>query len=129
MVGFSMMKILLSIHPNHIEQIKSGIKKFEYRKILPKMKVQTVYIYGTRPLSRVVAKFEVQQVIADNLVSIWEKTKYNSGITEEEFFQYFSKCDKAYAIGIANFELLPEPLKLEEFCGKKYPPQGFYYLK
>ena len=43
-----MMEILLSIHPNHIEQIKLGIKKFEYRKILPKMKVQTVYIYGTK---------------------------------------------------------------------------------
>lgn len=124
-----MMEILLSIHPNHIEQIKLGIKKFEYRKILPKMKVQTVYIYGTSPISKVVARFEVKQVISDTLVPLWEKTKYNSGIIEEEFFQYFSKRDTAYAIEIANFELLPEPLELEEFCGKKHPPQSFYYLK
>ncbi|HFC8472963.1 TPA: ASCH domain-containing protein [Neisseria subflava] len=123
------MDILLSIHPNFIAQIKLGLKKFEYRKMLPKMKVQTIYIYGTRPISKVIAKFKVQQVISDNLVSLWEKTKYNSGITEEEFFQYFSKCDTAYAIEIANFELLPEPLELEEFCGKKHPPQNFYYLK
>ena len=124
-----MMKILLSIHPNHIEQIKLGIKKFEYRKILPKMKVQTVYIYGTSPISRVVAKFEIKQVISDNLVSLWEKTKYNSGIMKEDFFQYFGQCDKAYAIEIANFELLLKPLELKEFCGKEYPPQNFYYLK
>lgn len=123
------MDILLSIHPNFIAQIKLGLKKFEYRKMLPKMKVQTIYIYGTRPISKVIAKFKVQQVISDNLVSLWEKTKYNSGITEEEFFQYFSKCDTAYAIEIVNFELLPEPLELEEFCGKKHPPQSFYYLK
>lgn len=124
-----MMKILLSIHPNYIEKIELGIKKFEYRKILPKMKVQTVYIYGTSPISKVVARFEVKQVISDTLVPLWDKTKYNSGITEEEFFQYFSKCGTAYAIEIANFELLPEPLELEEFCGKKHPPQSFYYLK
>ena len=123
------MDILISMHPEFITQINLGLKKFEYRKTLPKLSVNTVYIYGTRPLSRVVAKFEVKRVISDNLISLWEKTNYNSGITKERFFQYFGEHNNGYAIEIVNFRLLPHPLQIEEFCGKKHPPQNFYYLK
>ena len=42
------MNVILSIKPEFVEKIFSGEKQYEYRKILFKQKVDTVYIYACR---------------------------------------------------------------------------------
>lgn len=44
--------ILLSINPEHVENIINGTKKFEYRKILAKGEISKIIIYETRPTKK-----------------------------------------------------------------------------
>jgi len=51
-----MCKMLLSINPEHVENILRGGKTYEYRKILCKRKVDKIVIYSTCPVKRVVGE-------------------------------------------------------------------------
>ena len=51
-----MCKILLSINPEHVENIFNGNKKYEYRKIKCKEKVDKIIIYSTAPIMQVVGE-------------------------------------------------------------------------
>ena len=50
-----MRKILISINPEHVAKILSGEKKFEYRTKDAKRDVDSLIIYETTPVKRVVA--------------------------------------------------------------------------
>lgn len=56
-----MCKILLSINPEHVENIFNGNKKYEYRKIKCKEKVDKIIIYSTAPIMQVVGEAEVKR--------------------------------------------------------------------
>ena len=40
-------KILISINPEHVQNIIKGIKKYEYRKIAAKQDISSIIIYET----------------------------------------------------------------------------------
>jgi len=65
-----MCKILISINPEYVEKILSGEKKYEFRKINPKRKVDKLIIYETYPLMKVVAEAEVKTTLYDSLETI-----------------------------------------------------------
>ena len=54
--------IILSIHPNHIEKILSGDKRYEYRKHIPQ-DINYIIVYATAPTKKVVAIIEIDMVI------------------------------------------------------------------
>lgn len=51
-----MCKILLSINPNHVENIFNGTKKYEFRKVECKKPVDKIIIYSTSPIKKVVGE-------------------------------------------------------------------------
>lgn len=51
-----MCKMLLSINPEHVENILCGKKRFEFRKVCCKADVDKIIIYSTAPVMRVVAE-------------------------------------------------------------------------
>ena len=59
------MNVILSIKPEFVEKIFSGEKQYEYRKVLFKQKVDTVYIYASRPISKIVGEFKIAEIICD----------------------------------------------------------------
>ena len=50
-----MCKLLMSINPEHVDNILAGTKKFEFRKTKCKEKIESIVIYSTSPIMRVVA--------------------------------------------------------------------------
>lgn len=78
-----MNTILLSIRPEYVEKILAGMKKFEYRRHLAKSDVQKMLIYCTSPIMRVVAEAEVCEKVTGTPVSLWKKTKKESGIAKK----------------------------------------------
>ena len=58
-----MRKILISINPEHVAKILSGEKKFEYRTKAAKRDVDSLIIYETTPVKRVVAEAKIIEVI------------------------------------------------------------------
>lgn len=120
--------VLLSVHPEHIANILSGRKKFEYRKIMPAQSVSHIVLYSTNPVKMIVAVAEVSHRIADSLTQVWHQTSNESGITHEFFLDYFSESKKAACFALGNVYELSNPIKINELLSCKVPPQSFCYL-
>lgn len=122
-------KILLSIKPKFVEEIKSGKKKFEYRKsIFKNPNIDIVVIYASAPISKAIGEFKIKQIIKDRPNKIWSLTKDKSGITKDFFNEYFTSKAYAYAIEIEDFKLYNDPIDISTKYQLK-APQSFCYIK
>jgi predicted transcriptional regulator len=122
------MKVLLSIKPEFAERIFNGSKKYEYRKaIFKNPDVKTVVVYASSPLKRVIGEFDIETVLSDSPEILWKETHEFSGITEDFFFDYFSKSNLGFAIKIKEVRLYQNPRSLRS-CYKVSPPQSFCYV-
>src|SRR5687768_5485385 len=73
--------VLLSIKPEFVEKIFSGIKKYEFRRAIFKSKaVSRVVVYASSPVQRVVGEFELSDIISARPDSLWRRTRKHSGI-------------------------------------------------
>lgn len=123
-----MCKILMPINPCYVEEILSGRKKYEYRKIKAKKNnIDKMIIYSTSPVMRIVAEVEVDEIIEDTPEKLWNLTKKHSGITEEFYFKYYSNKKNAVAYKLGQVKKYERPKKLSEI-GIDYVPQSFIYL-
>lgn len=122
-----MCKILLSINPEHVKNIISGKKKYEYRKVKCQRHIDSILIYSTSPIMKVVAEVEVENIIEDTPDNVWEKTKKQSGIEKDFFDKYFYKRERAYAFSLGKLNIFDKVKTLADF-GVKNAPQSFVYL-
>lgn len=124
------MKVLLSIKPKYAKKIFEGKKKYEYRRrVFKREKIDTIIVYVTKPVGKVIGEFKIDKIIEDNPNTIWEKTKLYSGIEETDYKEYFKERDKGFAIGIKCTQVYDEPLNLIDINPKiKSAPQSFMYV-
>ena len=121
-------KIIISINPEYVEKIISSEKKFEYRTKVAKQQVDTLIIYATKPMMKVVAEVEVLDVIATSPEELWNQTKNQSGITKSFFDEYFKDRQIAYAYKLGKVKVYEKPKFLVDF-GLRMAPQSFAYVK
>ena len=123
------MKVLLSIKPEYADKILSGEKRFEFRKsIFKRQGVQTVIIYATMPIGKVIGEFDIKHILSDEPESIWMKTCELSGITKSFFDSYFHERTKAYAIEVNSVKKYDKPLSLSDIKIGLKAPQSFTYI-
>ena len=122
------MKILLSIKPQFVEEIIKGRKTFEFRKAIPKKDVQTIVVYSSSPVCRIVGEIEVEQILCHRPADLWQATKQGAGITKSYFEAYFDGRDRGYAIQIKKFRPYAQPIPLREKYPNATPPQSFCYI-
>ena len=121
--------VLLSIKPEFAEKILSGLKKYEFRRVIFKSKsVSRIVIYASSPVQRVVGEFSVGGIIESGKRSLWEQTKSHAGINKPYFDSYFSGKKKAFAIKVHRPVRYRTPLPLASVCPAVRPPQSFIYL-
>ncbi|MHA1410500.1 MAG: hypothetical protein ACTSQY_09400 [Candidatus Odinarchaeia archaeon] len=121
------MSVLLSIKPKYCERIKNGQKQYEFRKVIFKKDVSKVYIYSSSPVKKIIASFDIGTILDDSPTQLWRKCNESSGLTKSEFFGYFGKSSKGYALKIENIEFF-NPINPYEVSEKFTPPQSFYYF-
>lgn len=119
--------IILSIHPNHIDKILSGEKRYEYRKRIPQ-DINYIIVYATAPTKKVVAIIEVDIVIKDTPKNIWNSTKNEAGISYEFFMDYFHNASIGLAIKFRNIYKLATPIDITIIDGVKSAPQSYRYI-
>lgn len=123
------MRVILSIRPKHVQKIICGTKKYEFRKVIFKdPTVSEVYIYSTSPVKKIIGKFRIGEILNDHPEELWEQLHEYSGLTKEDFYEYFSGKDKGYAIEIIDFELFEEPIDPKKLLPNFVAPQSFQYL-
>ena len=120
-------KILISINPQHVQNIIKGIKKYEYRKIAAKHDISSIIIYETTPVKRIVAEAEIIDVLVYSPEKLWKLTKQESCISKEFFDEYFKGKEIAYAYKLGKIKVYDEPKTLLEY-GIKAAPQSFVYI-
>ena len=121
-------KILISIQPRHVQNILSGIKKYEYRKAIAKQEVSSLLIYETTPIMKVVAEVDVLDIIAASPADLWNQTNAASGISKDFFDDYFKGRDVAYAYKLGKIKVFKKPKSLRDY-GIKQAPQSFLYIQ
>ena len=120
-------KILISINPEHVQNIIAGIKKYEYRKIAAKQDISSIIIYETTPIKRIVAEAEIIDVLELPPEELWNQTKNESGISKAFFDKYFDNRTVAYAYKLGKIRVYDPPKTLMDY-GVKAAPQSFVYV-
>ena len=120
-------KILISINPEHVQNIIAGIKKYEYRKIAAKQDISSIIIYETTPVKKIVAEVEIVDVLMMSPNALWNETKLASGISKDYFDAYFKNREVAYDYKLGTIKVYDRPRELAEF-GLKFAPQSFVYV-
>lgn len=122
------MKVVLSIKPEFAFKIFDGTKKYEFRKSIFKNKqVQTVLVYASSPVRKVIGEFQIKRIINHDLNTLWDLTENSSGITKAYFLKYFEDKKEGYAIEI-NAPLRYEVPKNLKSDYNLLPPQSFAYF-
>jgi len=119
--------MLLSINPEHVENIFKGIKKFEFRKIRCRSEVDKMLIYSTSPVMKIVGEAEIINVIEGLPADVWEQTENYAGINKSFFDQYYCGRSKAVAYHLGSVRQYAKPLDLSDL-GVNFAPQSFVYL-
>jgi len=119
--------ILLSIHPEFVDKIMTGEKKFEFRRVIAKRNPNKIIIYSTSPVCKVIGEAEVEDIIIDNPEKVWKETKKFSGVEKEFYVEYFDNRDLAVAYKLKNVIKYISPIDLKDF-GIKVAPQSFVYV-
>lgn len=123
------MDVLMSIKPKFVREILLGKKCYEYRKAVPKRKFDRVYIYESAPTKKIVAWFIVEQILKDYPDKIWSLTHEESGLSKDEFDNYFLGKEYAYALHIAELHVLDKPIDPIKIWTNFRAPQSFSYVE
>ena len=119
--------IVISINPEHVENIISGVKKYEYRTRAAKQDVGKIIIYETVPVKKIVAEVEIIEVLEMPKEKLWDYTKKYSGISKDFYDSYFYEKEIAYAYKLGKVKVYRKPKELIDF-GLKTAPQSYAYV-
>ena len=122
-----MSAILLSINPEHVENIFNGTKRYEFRKTRCKKHVSTIFIYSTYPVMRVVGEAAVNRILEHTPDELWSKTSEHAGIDREFFDCYFEGREKAVAYELGKITIYENMKELSDL-GLNAAPQSFVYV-
>jgi len=119
--------MLLSVNPEHVENILNGTKRFEFRKVKSCREVRSILIYSTAPVGHVVGEVEVLGTIDGPPEEVWEHTRLYSGITKQFFDEYYVGRQRAIAYELGEVCLHHCPKSLAEL-GIDYASQSLVYV-
>lgn len=122
------MKVLMSIKTEYTNKILDKIKLYELRKKPLRDEVDTVIIYSSRKVKKVVGEFKIEKIIKDSPDNIWNLGEDVLGIDKKSFYEYFKHSEYAYAIKIKDVIKYDIPKDLSDF-GIEKAPQSFCYIK
>lgn len=123
------MKVLLSIKPEFAFRIFAGTKKYEFRRsIFKRRDIRKAVVYASSPIKKVIGEFIIEDVLCDDIETIWRETELSSGIERAYYMEYFRNKERAYAIKIRGAVLYKEARDLS-YYHIDFVPQSFAYVE
>lgn len=117
----------MSIKPKYADKIFTGEKLYELRRKIFHKKVNSIVVYSSSPIMRVIGEIEIEDIIVGTPVSIFQKFENKICVSREDYFSYFSNTNIAYALKIGKVYKYPIPKNLSDF-GVTRAPQSYIYL-
>lgn len=118
----------MAIHQVWAEAIMDGRKRVEFRKRRLADDIETVLVYATAPVSKVVGHFTIDEVVSSSPADIWARFGSVGVIDHDAFFSYFEGRSSAVAILVASAQRFEDPLALTDIDPRPAIPQSFSYL-
>ncbi|MDR3256767.1 MAG: hypothetical protein LBT18_03890 [Endomicrobium sp.] len=122
-----MCKILLSIKPEYVEKIFDNTKRYEYCCIPAKNNVDSIIIYCTYPVKKIVGGLKIKSVLMKPPITLWKMTRHNAGISKDRFYEYFNGKPIAYAYEIESVVKYRTHKDMDDY-GISFPHQSFVYF-
>lgn len=124
-----MTAVLFSIKPKYVEAMGRNEKHYEFRRtIFDRNRIDRVIIYSTSPVKMITATFRVGSVVEASPSELWTRFGDFSGLSRDEFFQYYDGKAVGFAIEIEDFEHLEKPI--DPYRDPSFsPPQSFQYVE
>lgn len=88
-----------------------------------------VYIYASRPISKIVGEFKIDEILCDTPGNIWKETRCQSGVTRKFFDKYYKGREKAVALKIKECKEYKEAINPESLLPNFKVPQSFIYIE
>ena len=121
--------VIISLHPEHANKILLGEKKLEFRRVWATQPVNTVIIYSTLPVKKIVAIAYVKQVHVGSRSRLWTLAKtIGGGLTRRALYSYFEGKKQGYAIEFEHVRILCPAISPELVIERFRAPQSFAYL-
>jgi len=124
--------ILLSIRPKYAEKIFNGTKRVELRRVMPNLKEgDTIFVYVSSPVKELRGHFEVEKVVKKPIDKLWLQVKQDIGITEEEFYEYYTGVEYGFGIYLRAPASIRSPISLDrlrKLWKNFHPPQNYRYI-
>ena len=122
-----MSRMLLSIKPEYVSKIISGKKKYEFRKFHCRKGIDTIVIYATAPMKKVIGEVTLLDIIEGDVEYVWHETRGFGGILKRDYKEYYKEREIAIAYQLGEVTVYDEPKRLEDL-GLDYAPQSFVYI-
>jgi len=104
--------LLLSIDEKFANQIYSGEKPYEFRKLCLPENFSSVYLMENES-QKITGKFEVEKIHKETISQLWEK--FGKGISEyERFHNYYGDWDVGIAIEIGKIKVFDDGISIEK---------------
>lgn len=120
--------IIISIKPVYADMILDGRKKYEFRKCSFAKRVDKVLIYSTKPVKEITGYFTFDEVLRGKPSEIWKLCSEYAGIIEEDFYKYFGRYKKAFAIKINKVFRMNKPINPFDAIEGFKSPRSFVYI-
>ena len=126
--------LIISVKPEYARKILKGEKTIELRKCAPKKVGKNGYllIYVTAPIKELWGVYKIENIIKENPNTLWENFGKQTGITKQEYNDYFKENKNAFGIQLQEVKnLFKHSIKLnslKNLIPGFMPPQTYSYI-
>lgn len=126
--------LIISVKPEYAKKILLGEKTIELRKSAPKQVGKDGYmlIYVTAPVKELWGVYKIENIIKESPVTLWNNFGEKTGVTKQEFNDYYKENNNAFGIQIQEVKnLFKHSIKLESLKNiipGFMPPQTYSYI-
>jgi predicted transcriptional regulator len=124
--------LLVSIRPNYVEKIASGLKTVELRRRFSEDAVGAIIlIYSTSPTQAIVGSATIKGVRKQGLNALWQQYGEAACIDRPAFNAYFRGLAEGYAILLGDVRVFARAVAAADLKEKFgfVAPQSFMYLR
>lgn len=121
--------IILSIKPKYADLILAGDKTVEFRRVWAAEFVNTIVLYASAPVQKIVGFVEVSEVVAERPSKLWDYSRTRGGgLTRAELFAYLEGKASGFAILLGEVARFDRGIAPSRLIANFSPPQSFRYM-
>ena len=107
------VELLISIRPEHADNIVKGVKTVEFRRRFPpeqRVRGATIWIYSTAPVREVIGTAIVVSVERMRTAALWQAYADQGAVSRGVFEDYFEGVSEGHAIRLGGVRRLRMPV-------------------